>query len=106
MRRTHAIHAATSVILGLALTSCGGSSSTAYKQLIERDLVDPQSVQYRDVKSYGDGTVCGEFNAKNRMGGYAGFQQFTYFRNQLLSEQKYRAALCSNEKNKDDSSSA
>lgn len=48
------------------------------KKLIEAKLNDPLSVQYRDIKIYRDGTVCGEYNAKNKMGGYVGFQPFIY----------------------------
>ena len=53
-------------------------------------LVDPGSVQFRDLKIYlnvptpklrtaGTGevnVVCGEYNSKNRLGGYVGFKYF------------------------------
>lgn len=43
-------------------------------------LLDPNSVQLRTVhigkKYQGKTTVCGEVNAKNAMGGYAGFKPF------------------------------
>ena len=47
-------------------------------------LYDPASAQFRNIRTYRvtreDGTrevqICGEINARNRMGGYAGFQKF------------------------------
>ena len=45
-------------------------------------LKDPASAQFRNVKIIeqrdGSKSVCGEVNAKNSMGGYAGFRQFSY----------------------------
>ena len=42
------------------------------------DLIDPESVRFRKVRhtrlSYD--AWCGEFNAKNRMGGYVGWAKF------------------------------
>ena len=41
-------------------------------------MKDPESVQYRNLKM-GDvlnGTLCGEVNAKNSFGAYAGFEKF------------------------------
>lgn len=40
-------------------------------------LVDPHSAQFRSERVAGGGTViCGEFNSKNRLGGYAGFRRY------------------------------
>lgn len=44
-----------------------------------RDLKDPSSAQFRDIKYRADKgawTICGEVNAKNSMGAYTGFQKF------------------------------
>ena len=45
-------------------------------------LNDPASAQFRNLKIYsaksGPVSVCGEVNAKNRMGGYNGFQKLYY----------------------------
>lgn len=95
------VRAARPCLFVLILMGCGGAGEKEAKQLIERTLVDPMSVQYREVKSYGDGTVCGEFNAKNRMGGYTGFGSFVYFRGKLWTSTKYVPVLCSNEKDKE-----
>lgn len=45
-------------------------------------LVDPGSAQFRNVTYHGAGgvSVCGEVNAKNRMGGYNGFMRFWSYR--------------------------
>lgn len=43
------------------------------------DLIDPNSATFRNI-TYNDffnKNWCGEINAKNRMGGYTGWQEFT-----------------------------
>lgn len=62
----------------VGLCGCGDKSIDAAKAAIERQLVDPSSVQYRDVKAFSEGVVCGSMNSKNRMGGYVGFKPFIY----------------------------
>lgn len=48
--------------------------------LVARDLKDPGSIQTRNIRGYraatGDRIICGEFNAKNSFGAYAGFSGF------------------------------
>lgn len=63
-----------------ALSACSKDiqSIEAAKNSIELKLSDPSSVQYREVAAYSEGVVCGEVNAKNKMGGYVGFQAFVY----------------------------
>jgi hypothetical protein len=51
------------------------------KAQVLRQLTDPDSAQWRDLHYYGDwtpsgGLLCGEVNAKNAMGGYAGYRTF------------------------------
>lgn len=53
----------------------------AAKKLLEARLRDPGSVQYRNLGVYrpleAQGrSLCGEFNAKNSLGGYVGFKRF------------------------------
>ena len=44
---------------------------------LTQSLVDADSAQFRGERVAAGGTVvCGEFNSKNRMGGYAGFRRF------------------------------
>lgn len=44
---------------------------------LEASLKDPFSVQYRNDKVMpGGGILCGEYNAKNGYGAFAGFQRF------------------------------
>jgi hypothetical protein len=38
-------------------------------------LIDPESVLFREVRR-GQDAICGEFNGKNRFGGYTGFGRF------------------------------
>lgn len=52
------------------------------KAQVLRQLTDPDSAQWRDLHYYGDwtpsgGLLCGEVNAKNAMGGYAGYRSFS-----------------------------
>jgi len=45
------------------------------KMFITNGLKDPDSAKFRGLKMKW-GTVCGEVNAKNSYGGYAGFRRF------------------------------
>jgi len=60
-----------------SLSGCGQETSNA-KRALERHLKDPDSVQYRDVQAFKGGVVCGEYNAKNSLGGYVGYSRFIY----------------------------
>lgn len=71
-------------------TSITESSSTSIRESVDKeiieeamaavskDLKDPSSAQFRNVRIKG-GHVCGEVNAKNAMGGYVGFQRFSWY---------------------------
>lgn len=55
------------------------------KAIIAKRLIDPDSLQVRStrlvtasVNGKSQQVLCGEFNSKNRMGGYAGFETFAY----------------------------
>ena len=87
------------------LMGCKGyePDTPAAKKIIESSLVDPESVQYRDVRRYTDGTVCGHYNAKNRMGGYTGFEPFIYWKQGLIIRSRVvdnMTNLCSEEHHK------
>lgn len=45
------------------------------KRVVGASLFDPSSAQYRDVDQHGQ-FLCGEVNAKNRLGGYIGYRKF------------------------------
>lgn len=45
------------------------------KSALEAELVDPMSAVYRSITVSPRG-VCGEYNAKNKFGGYNGFKWF------------------------------
>ena len=70
-----------SVVLGAAAFWYFTSSkpeSDAIASVKER-LSDPGSAQFRNVQAK-NGAVCGEVNAKNKMGGYVGFTRFMYLK--------------------------
>lgn len=50
------------------------------KEGVQKNLVDPNSAEFRDVHVYKNGTngkiVCGYVNAKNRLGGFTGYEEF------------------------------
>lgn len=48
------------------------------KAAIISTLKDPESVQFRGISRTPAGDICGEYNAKNSYGGYAGFEPFMY----------------------------
>jgi hypothetical protein len=68
----------------LGLLGCSDSTIENAKRTLERDLKDPQSVQYREVRSFQSGSVCGEFNAKNSYGAYTGFKPFVFDGRKIL----------------------
>lgn len=65
-----------------ALSACNAIPGTsAYKidhaqQEAAKNLIDPSSAQFRSVRVGKNGSVCGEINAKNRMGAYVGFSRW------------------------------
>lgn len=81
-------------ILLLAVSSAAASAPVSKpslalaakaKRIIAERLIDPRSLTVRNThlaKASIDGQtvtlVCGEYNSKNHMGGYAGFRQFVY----------------------------
>jgi hypothetical protein len=46
------------------------------KEILERDLRDPEATHYRNVFVSKTGDVCGRMNAKNGLGGYVGYIDF------------------------------
>lgn len=45
------------------------------KTLVQREMIDPDSAKFDDIKVYGN-RVCGYVNGKNRFGGYVGRKMF------------------------------
>lgn len=87
------------VLLGaVVLTGCDPQISRG-KQALEARLKDPASVQYKDVVAYSENVVCGEYNAKNEMGGYTGFKRFITLNGTLVEgdELANSVVLCDNE---------
>lgn len=68
------------VAAALVLFGCDSGNVGEAKALIEQQLIDPNSVQYDSIESYSNGVVCGNVNAKNRMGGFTGKKAFLYRR--------------------------
>jgi hypothetical protein len=64
-------------VLVLALSGCGGAKFDAAEDRVRDFLRDPESAQFRNMREVAGG-VCGEYNAKNAMGGYAGFRPFKW----------------------------
>lgn len=48
------------------------------KYAVTKDFLDPNSAQFRNVREDDMNLVCGEVNAKNAVGAYAGFSSFAY----------------------------
>jgi hypothetical protein len=86
----------------LALSGCDVGPEGEARKAVAASLTDPSSVQFQNVTSYSENVVCGEFNAKNRMGGYVGFKPFVYHWKGLVSYDlsANQIALCNNRKNK------
>lgn len=43
---------------------------------MESYLFDPYSVKFRSLRAGRGGAICGQYNAKNRLGAYVGFRDF------------------------------
>lgn len=67
------------IAIALASSACGASVQNEAQEAVARDLRDPASAQFRDVKIYPK-YVCGEVNGKNGVGAYVGFTRFWYNR--------------------------
>lgn len=64
----------------LLLAGCTDGDISKARAVVKSNLNDADSAQFRNERVYrvnGGTTVCGEVNAKNLMGGYMGFQQFS-----------------------------
>jgi len=71
----------------LAITACGKSDAelkveaelqrrTELRAPLVARLKDPGSATFRNESLHPDYVLCGEFNSKNGMGGYAGYSRF------------------------------
>lgn len=45
---------------------------------VSGNFSDPTSIQFRNIHSPDQTTICGEVHAKNKMGGYVDFMPFLY----------------------------
>lgn len=63
-------------ILLFAPTAIHALTIKEAKRILADSLKDPASAQFRNVKAYKSGAVCGEYNARNGFGGYVGFKRF------------------------------
>lgn len=66
-------------LLGAALIGCTDADIWRARSELKLKLYDAESAQFRNEKVFkvnGTTLVCGEINAKNRLGGYSGFQPF------------------------------
>ena len=46
------------------------------KESVRKQLREPESAEFRDIKLNSNGIPCGYVNAKNGFGGYTGFKRF------------------------------
>jgi len=63
----------------VALAGCEDSDVRKAREEVKRNLNDSASAEFRGEKVYrlpDDTVVCGEVNAKNGYGGYAGFSKY------------------------------
>ncbi len=69
------MHKTSPLLFLLLLTGCDQRLNQAH-EAVKQQLNDPDSAEFRDERKMSDGTICGEVNAKNRMGGYVGFTPY------------------------------
>lgn len=71
---------------GVAYYVFGGQGDIGKaKEQVVAALIDPESARFRDVRTVRD-AVCGQVNAKNKLGGYVGFRSFAYYQGSVLIE--------------------
>jgi hypothetical protein len=51
---------------------------SAAEAAVREQLIDPDSAEFRKETYFVNGSVCGQVNAKNQMGGYTGYTWFVY----------------------------
>ena len=70
------------LLFTLVLAGCGPSADEKMivegKAAVASHLRDPGSATFRNLTLFKPTTLCGEVNAKNGFGGYAGFEAFVY----------------------------
>lgn len=65
------------LVLTVILSSCSEDKVRLAQETVRGTLVDPGSAQFQKVEIFrGGDVVCGEVNAKNRLGGYVGRRGF------------------------------
>lgn len=79
--------------LAMPLAGCSVMLERSAREAVKAELSDPASAQFRDMHTYklsfsstdvtppmtpGGNSVCGAFNARNRLGGYVGFRHFIF----------------------------
>lgn len=66
------------IAFAIAINGCSENLNNEATKAVQDRLSDPESAQFRKVTSYRGNVVCGEVNAKNKLGGYIGFRFFVY----------------------------
>ena len=64
------------LLLGLGVTAWWHYPVWSAQRLVAAQMLDPDSANFRSVRTADDGAVCGLVNAKNRYGAYVGFTRF------------------------------
>lgn len=68
--------------LVLIVASIAATDLHEAKELVAAQMLDPESARFRNAALYSDAdgflSLCGDVNAKNRLGGYVGFRPFVY----------------------------
>ncbi|MGH8037303.1 MAG: hypothetical protein ACREPD_06140 [Stenotrophomonas sp.] len=86
---TNGLNLLAATVVAFALAGCASQAKSdlvaSAEKAVRHVATDPGSVQFREVRvvqlesAAGKAPiVCGEFNAKNRLGGYTGFEPFAW----------------------------
>jgi hypothetical protein len=98
MKRMVQVAGAVLVVLG-AVVAYRYYMVSSLRGPVMAEMVDPESAQFRGERYFGPWTVsggilCGQVNAKNRMGGYVGFKYFSGNANGALISEFGEDAEC------------
>jgi len=91
-----AAHLLIAAAISIWLHGCGPPGLHAAQEAVSARLIDPESAQFRQLRVDAN-LVCGEVNARNRLGGYTGFEPFVISHGDVVLESDLRPIMRANE---------
>jgi hypothetical protein len=84
------------ILIFVATWSATSNAQENYLRPLRLKAKFPDTIVVKNVTKYNDGTICGQWNAKDSYGLYVGYSDFVFRRNELYSEELNGNPYCSN----------